>query len=300
MTLTIQTPPRFNLWWTIFSHGWCTLPPFSVGEEQPAWLRRTELLGSGTIVSVKVTGKPGGVLALKVENDVKLTRDEKCELKLKMRSMFRLDEDYEIFYREVRRYPEFLWALKHGAGRLLRAPSVFEDVVKMICTTNCTWGLTQLMVRNMTEKLGRKAPDGSSTFPEPRDMANQTEAFFRREIKSGYRSPYLIELAQRVVAGNLDIESWRTSELPAEELFKEIRSVKGVGPYAAGNLLKLLGRYEYLALDSWCRSTFCMLHGRKKVSDAVIEKYYAKYGRWKGLFLWLELTKNWYDNKFPV
>jgi len=39
--------------------------------------------------------------------------------------------------------------------------------------------------------------------------------------------------------------------LTTEALFQELRSIKGVGAYSAGNILKLLGRYDYLGLDSW-------------------------------------------------
>ena len=37
--------------------------------------------------------------------------------------------------------------------------------------------------------------------------------------------------------------------LALPDLIKEMKSVKGVGNYAAENLLKLIGRYDGLALD---------------------------------------------------
>ena len=57
--------------------------------------------------------------------------------------------------------------------------------------------------------------------------------------------------AEKFLSGELDVEAWLTSPLSTAELIKEMRGVKGVGPYAAENLLKLLGRYDGLALDSW-------------------------------------------------
>jgi 3-methyladenine DNA glycosylase/8-oxoguanine DNA glycosylase len=45
--------------------------------------------------------------------------------------MFRLDEDLSPFYSAVRDDPELDWCAL-GAGRMLRAPTVFEDVVKTI------------------------------------------------------------------------------------------------------------------------------------------------------------------------
>jgi len=187
-----------------------------------------------------------------------------------------------------------------GAGRLLRAPTVFEDVVKMICTTNCSWALTEIMVGNLCRKLGTRVDDAHFTFPVPEAIANISEKFLRKEIRAGYRAPYLLELSRRIAKGDLELESWRTSTLPTGELFKTALSVKGIGPYAAGNILKLLGRYDYLGIDSWCRKKFYEIHRNGKIaSDRVIEKYYKPFGKWRGLFFWLDVTKHWYDQKFP-
>jgi 3-methyladenine DNA glycosylase/8-oxoguanine DNA glycosylase len=170
----------------------------------------------------------------------------------------------------------------------------------MICTTNCSWSLTEVIVGNLTALLGKRFDSGFSTFPRPVALAGVSEAFLRTHIKAGYRSPYLLELAERVAGGKLDLESWRSSPLPTDELFKQVRSIKGVGPYAAGNLLKLLGRYDYLGLDSWVRSQFYALNkGGRRVSDKTIERHYARFGKWRGLFFWLEMTHDWYGSKFP-
>src|SRR5262249_11158505 len=144
-----------------------------------------------------------------------------------------------------------------AAGRLMRSPTVFEDLVKTMCTTNCSWALTKKMLVNMVDLLGEPSADGRKAFPTAAAMAAQSEKFYRDEIRAGYRSPYFIELAASVASGKLDPENWLHSDLPTSELKKELKKVKGVGDYAADNLLKLLGRYDGgLALDSWIRSKF--------------------------------------------
>jgi hypothetical protein len=30
-----------------------------------------------------------------------------------------------------------------------------------------------------------------------------------------------------------------------------------------------------------------------------MEKFYEHYGKWRGLFFWMDLTKHWYDYDFP-
>jgi N-glycosylase/DNA lyase len=182
---------------------------------------------------------------------------------------------------------------------MLRSPTVFEDVVKMICTTNCTWALTTLMVTNLVNLLGRRLENGWCAFPQPRAIAEASEQMLRREVKAGYRAPYLLELASRVADGSLDPESWRTSDLPTDALFEEMRKVKGVGPYAAGNIMKLIGRYDYLGLDSWVRARYYDLHRKgRRVKDSTIEMEYRRYGRWRGLVFWLEMTRSWHEEKF--
>ena len=49
----------------------------------------------------------------------------------------------------------FAWVARRGAGRILRAPTLFEDAVKVLATTNCTWALTKLMVKNLIERFDR-------------------------------------------------------------------------------------------------------------------------------------------------
>jgi hypothetical protein len=40
------------------------------------------------------------------------------------------------------------------------------------------------------------------------------------------------------------------------------------------------------------RQRYAELHARgRKVKDATIERAYARFGRWRGLFFWLEMTR---------
>jgi N-glycosylase/DNA lyase len=316
LNLRVEVPAEFNFWRTVYSHGWCSLPPFSVDKDRQK-LRQIIRLSSGEIVPVELRPASKQQLFIDLSSPKSIGAKEKREIIAIVTSCFRMGEDFSEFYLEAKKHPRFRWAPNAGAGRLLRAQTVFEDVVKMICTTNCSWGLTETMVRNLCTKLGSKSsseggPDstpapgrdgaGSAhvTFPAPEAIAGSSEKFLRKEIRAGYRAPYLLELSRRVVTKDIELESWRTSTLTTEELFEEVRSVKGVGPYAAGNILKLLGRYDYLAVDSWCRKQFFELHKNgRSTSDKVIEKFYAPFGKWKGLFFWLDVTKHWYDKKFP-
>ena len=49
------------------------------------------------------------------------------------------------------------------------------------------------------------------------------------------------------------------------------------------------------------RSKYYELHRNgRKVKDSTIERHYAPYGTWRGLFFWLEMTRYWHDDKFQA
>src|SRR2546430_10209310 len=156
--------------------------------------------------------------------------------------------------------------------------------------------LTEKMVTALVYELGTKSDDDRKSFPTAEVMAEQSVAFYRDKIRSGYRAPYLKELADRVASGELNVESWLTNDAPLADLMKEMKSVKGVGNYAAENLLKLIGRYDGLALDSWTRAQFARIRNSgRAANDKKIGRYYARFNTWRGLALWCDMTRHWLD-----
>jgi N-glycosylase/DNA lyase len=316
-TAKLIPPPGFSLDLTAFSHGWYDLPPFEADRAQRKF-GRTLLLRDGTTAWTSLR-ESGSAILVRAAAGVSLTPAHRREIGTQWRAILRLDEDFGPFHAATRRSPRTRWIGRTGAGRLLRSPTVFEDVVKMICTTNCTWGSTRVMVTALVREFGTPLgtpidipPAGSRVaraadppspqriaFPTAERIATAAEGVLRSRCSTGYRAPYLLEFARAVAGGRLDPEAWRTSTEETPALFASILSVKGVGPYAAGNILKLLGRYDYLGLDSWVRARYAALHhGGRKVSDRTIERAYAEFGRWRGLIFWLEMTRHWHQEKF--
>ena len=292
MLITISTPPTFSFKRTIISHGWCELPPFAVDENR--WiLTRTLDLGNTIPVTVSLSATKRSV---RINLPRIVSKKAVNSVTTQVRHILRLDDDLKSFYQAMKADPEFEWISHQGAGRMLRSPTVFEDLVKMICTTNCSWALTKKMVSGLVENLGRKSSNDHRTFPTPEAMAVMPEKFYVNEVRAGYRAGYLKELAYRVASGELDVEAWLTSKLPTPALIKEMKGVKGVGDYAAENLLKLLGRYDGLALDSWTRAKFFSVRNNgRKAGDKKIARYYSRFNEWKGLALWCDMTRDWLE-----
>jgi N-glycosylase/DNA lyase len=276
------------------SHGWRALLPFEFDEAKWTITRVVELEGEDRPpVTTHITAQPDA-LSVNVRRR-KLSKRDIANITRDVRHMLRLDDEMSVFYEAVGAEQQFSWIVTEGAGRLLRSPTVYEDLVKTICTTNCSWALTTKMVEGLVNHLGRAVPeDGRRAFPTPARMAAEPESFYRDTVRAGYRAGYFKELAERVAAGELDVESWMTSELSTVELKREMKRVKGVGEYAADNLLKLVGRYDCLALDSWVRATFSRLHNQGRASDdRKIARHYARFREWRGLALWCDITRDW-------
>jgi len=266
---------------TLASHGVASLPPSSIDEE--TWTLEVTLPSGRGARTVRVSrGRLGHA---QVEGATK-------PILAQLRHMLRLDEDLSAFYAVAREDPTLSWAAV-GAGRMLRSPTVFEDVVKTICTTNCAWSGTIRMVTALVDQLGVPARTGKRTFPAPAAMAEAGEDFYRDVARAGYRGAYLRKLADDVAAGTLDLEELNDPTLPVEEVEARLLALPGVGPYAAAHvMLTSLGRYSRLVLDSWTRPTYAKLAGRK-ATDKTIERKFRRYGDFAGLAFWLLLTRSW-------
>ena len=238
--------------------------------------------GSGGKARVEVLGAPLGERG-------------RARLVEVVRRVLNLDEDLAPLYDVARDDPELAWIVS-GSGRMFRSPTVFEDVVKTICTTNCTWAATVRMVRAIVENLGEPSVGSHGrAFATPEAMAAAPEAFYRDAARAGYRGAYLRALAASVADGTLDLEALAAApqeELPDDDLARSLLELPGVGPYAAAHIMMLVGRHSRLILDSWTRPKYASLNGRK-ATDRQIERRFRRYGRYAGLAFWLYLTRDW-------
>jgi 3-methyladenine DNA glycosylase/8-oxoguanine DNA glycosylase len=262
-----------DFWRTVSSHGLVALPPSAIDEDARTLAltvptsegERTVTLSENTGGRVRVTGRGSA----------------RTEVLDRARHALRLDDDLSRFYAAVADDPDLRWVTR-GAGRIFRSATVFEDVVKTICTTNCAWSGTVRMV--------------GAIVPTPAAMAAAGEDFYRDIARAGYRGAYLRTLADEVAEGRLDLERLGTAtreELSDDEVEQTLLALPGVGPYAAAHIMVMLGRYSRLILDSWTRPRYGIVTGRKTPKDATIVRRFKRYGPYAGLAFWLLLTRDW-------
>ena len=274
---------------TLASHGVASLAPNRLDEER--WtLERTVAAGAG-VWTVRV-GQVDATHAVIETPEPPRDPATAAELVGVATHLLRLDEDLSAFYGLAATDPALAWVTT-GAGRMLRGEGVFEDVVKTICTTNCSWSATVRMTEAIVNGLGAPGADGRRAFPTPAAMAEAGEAFYREVARAGYRAGALHRLATAVAEGRLDLERLRDPGLPDAEVERRLLDLPGVGPYAASHvMLTSLGRYGRLVLDSWTRPTYARLTGRS-ATDRAIERRFRRYRGYAGLAFWLFLTEGW-------
>jgi N-glycosylase/DNA lyase len=273
---------------TLSSHGVATLPPNRI--DMAAGLLATTVAGTAESHGLSISECRAGMVEVTSHGEVGARL--KVELLDTCRQILRLDDDLSCFYELAAADPELAWVVG-GAGRILRSPTVFEDVVKTICTTNCSWSGTERMVGALVGHLGRPDPAGGRAFPSPEQMAGADPDFYREVVRAGYRGAYLQSLARAVAEGQLDLEVLNDPALPDAEAEARLLALPGVGPYATAHImLTALGRYRLLILDSWTRPTYAQLSGRR-ASDQAIRRRFRKFGDYQGLAFWLYLTRDW-------
>jgi 3-methyladenine DNA glycosylase/8-oxoguanine DNA glycosylase len=276
------TPAGFHFEATVTSHGWYQLAPFRWDGKV---LRRKERLGNRT-VDLEITFRGG---ALHVSHPVPSER---------IARMFQLNVDVAEFVALARQSPDHAWVEEGGFGRLLCGASVWEDAVKIICTTNTTWRQTVRMAELLVAKCGR-----GGAFPSQEDVARFSEAELKEDCRLGYRAKSILALARTVIPSVSEgpgRAGGTTSAPPPGQVPRDARDdyrtylqLPGIGPYGAAHLLAMDGQHDFIAVDTeFRRFVRERYHRGRRISDEAMLRRYAKWGRWKYLAYWSELRRH--------
>jgi N-glycosylase/DNA lyase len=220
----------------------------------------------------RVLRLPDGPLPVVVDPDLQVTWSRPTahadEVRRQLTAVLALEDDLEDLWGACERVEALRGARAAGAGRVLRAPTAFEDLVGTLAATNTSYAASRRMVAGLV----------SEAFPTPDELARHGEDGLRAR-GWGYRAPALRRLARAVADGDLDVERWRDPGVPDEEVLAGLRALPGFGPFAAASALPLMGhRPRPLVLDGWLR---------RQVPDP---QAYAGMGRWAGTGVWLAVT----------
>jgi 3-methyladenine DNA glycosylase/8-oxoguanine DNA glycosylase len=292
-TAHLEVRKPFNLFSTVVSHGWYQTEPFRWLPREGV-LMRAERLHDGRVMMLRVAEKTGGrtghaKLAVTIRG--KRARDPgvAAEMVRRVGVIVRAEADLQPFYALCRSEPGLRAIPRLGAGRCMRAPTLWEDVIKTILSTNVNWRQAVLM-SNRLAQLGDPAADASlRAWPTPGQIVRAGEAFLRDVVRAGYRAPYIMELAMAQKSGNLDLDALDAASrsMTEKELFAALVALRGIGKSSAHFLMNLLGHYDHVPVDSatyaYATSAF---FGGKRPTEKQIRRRFSKYGPWQSLIYW--------------
>lgn len=293
-TIRIKESPPFDFYSVIESHGWVDLLPNVFYSEKKSF-SRIEELSSGKVIQIEISAdKNGGDgnVSIEISHKGKLAKSEIIEVRAKVEHMLRMDEDFSEFYDLCKQKGKPWSGLAQGKGRLLRSPDLFEDIVKVICTTNIQWGGTKRMVKELVTVYGKPyALDPElKTFPKLEAIAEIPFSEFQSSLRLGYRANYIHTLALEMAKDPSSYRYLTDRKMSSSEVKKELLAIKGVGNYAAASILMLLGRYDEIPVDSVFRQL--MRDKYYKESDYKLEdalSIYDDWNQWKYLAYWFDL-----------
>lgn len=297
----------FGLFATVICHGWYQTLPFQWDRTRNT-LRRAERLQDRRVMLVEMhedrsdrRGHRDVVVTVIGEgaSDPGVAQ----EMARRTRVMLHLDEDLRGFYTLCGTRPELAAARKAGAGRLMRAPSLWEDVLKTILGTNVLWKQAVTMINRLAQ-LGDVCPAEPAlrAWPTPGQITRAGERYLRDTVRAGYRSPYIIELAQAQKSGAIDFDAIeaKAATMDHEQLFRALLELKGIGKSSAHYLMNLLGHYDHISVDS---ATFAyakreLFRGRRP-TEKQIRRRFAEFGRWQSLVYWFgrwDARPEWWED----
>ncbi len=265
------------------------LSPFEWDEERQI-LRYIWRSAAGDVLRLCISATDGGVLVT-LPDLTQLGAGVRDEIEAVVRTMLNLDWDLREFYTAMAGFPGYDWLEAEYHGRILTSASLWEDLVKVLLTTNCTWAQTIDMSRRVCQLGPAHATlTGDHAFPTAGTIADLDFADLAAAVRAGYRNAYLHELAQRIAGGEVDLDSWAL--LDSDCLYRAVKSLKGFGDYAAGTIARMVGHFDKVAIDTACHDMYAKLHNNGvKGSVKDIKAHYARFGKWRGLVMWMDIMR---------
>lgn len=174
----------------------------------------------------------------------------------KWEEYFDLKEDYGKIITELSTIDERIKTAAESASgiRILKQDS-WEALCSFIISQNNNIPRIKGIVERLCENFGDKI-DGGYTFPKAEKIAGLTVEDLA-PLRSGFRAKYIIDAAQKVASGEVDMDLYTENMDIAR---KELMKIKGVGAKVAEcTLLYGFHRTEAFPIDVWIKRAMSTL-----------------------------------------
>lgn len=287
--ILIEAAPQFDFRQTVLSHGWLMLAPYT-WDANSGTLQYIYQPAAGDIQRLQLSAATNGV-RLALPDCQRLTPALESEVRAAVKRMLNINWDLSAFYAAMRDHDGYDWLERERQGRILVCPTLWEDLAKVLLTTNTGWAQTVSMSQRLCQ-LGAPHPTvhACHAFPSPQRIASMDIDDLNDAVKAGYRTAYLHELAHKIASGALNLDAWHS--LDSANLVKAAKTLKGFGDYAAGTIARMMGHFNQIAIDSACHAMFAASHNQGvKADEKSIKAHYEIFGKWRGLIQWMDIMR---------
>ena len=198
-------------------------------------------------------------------------------------SYFDLGLDYGKIREEISAiHPVLADAARYAPGIRILRQEPFEALCTFIISQNNNIKRIKGIVRRLCESFGERLPSGDFDFPTAEKMSALT-ADDLAPLRAGFRARYLVDAAQKVASGEVDLELCRTADY--ETARAELMKITGVGVKVADcTLLFGMYRVEAFPLDVWMKRAMAQLFPEMTPADfgshaGIAQQYIFHYSR---------------------
>lgn len=182
--------------------------------------------------------------------DVVILGSSEDDFKNIWQNYFDLKRDYAQVIKEVSVNETVKRAADYSSGIRLLNQEPWEALCSFIISQNNNIPRIKGIIERLCENFGNKI-EGGYTFPSAKVIADLTVDDLA-VIRSGFRAKYIIDAAQKVVSGEIDLEYLRQADYDIAR--EKLMTVKGVGPKVADCVLLYgLSHIEAFPRDVWIK-----------------------------------------------
>lgn len=199
------------------------------------------------------------------------------------KSYFDLELDYMSIKEKLSAMHSVLKeASTYAGGIRILNQEPFEALITFIISQNNNIGRIKGIVERLCENFGEEIEEGYYTFPTAETLSSLTPDDLA-PIRAGFRHRYIIDAAQKVHSGEIDLDKLYTMEYATAQ--KELMKITGVGVKVADCVLLYgLHRLEAFPLDVWMKRAMEVLFDGMKGDEfgefgGIAQQYIFHYSR---------------------
>lgn len=304
--MRIPLPDGFNVKWMLHhirtsSYG---VPYRFVGDHalrRPLWL-------AGAPVAAEFDLSRAGVMGLRLVSlhghSARPGKKKKAladELNTQARFLWGLDDEAKGLDTSIASDRDMAPLVKlFGVLRIVRAPDLYEALLVAIIGQQVSVRAAQSIRRRLMQNMGTRVIVQDSRglenhylYPTGQQLIEAGESALREQGLSRQKSTYLLEVANRAAAGELDREGFAT--LSDEDAIRRLCEIKGVGRWTAEIvLMRGLGRTDvFPAGDLGLQVALQELRRmRERPSEKALRKIEERWSGWRSyaaFYLWMTL-----------